>query len=98
MQQHPGNAHRRYEQMRGHAGGECVEGGVGRDKVTVPVDDHRRVRQVAVQDPFEGGANRFELGVVQAGLRVGRCESGHKEQFVALADRHLEGFGQPDDH
>lgn len=65
MQQHPGNVHRWYEQMRSHTGGEGVEGFVGRDEVTVSVDDHCRVRQVAVKDSFEGGANRCELGVVQ---------------------------------
>ena len=55
----------------------------------VPVDDHGRVRQVAVQDAFEGGSDRCQLRVVQFALWVRGRESGGEEQFVAFADRHL---------
>lgn len=62
VQQQAGDVDRRRAQLRCHAVGQHPERVVGRDEVAVPVDDHRRVGEVAVQDARQRGADRVELG------------------------------------
>ena len=50
----------------------------------MPVDDHRRVRLVPLQDALPGRADRPEPGVAEVRLRIGRRVPRRQQQGVAL--------------
>ncbi len=98
VQQHPGHVDGRGEQLRRHAGGQRTEAVVGRDEIAVPVDDHRRVRLVPLQDALQGRADRPEPGVAEVRLRIGRRVPRRQQQGVALPERNLQRLGQAHHH
>jgi hypothetical protein len=98
VQQQAGDVDRRLAQLRCHAVGQHPERVVGGDQVAVAVDDHRRVGEVAVQDPRQRGADRVELGVVEAGFLVGGGVARREEEGVAFPKGHLQRLGHAHDH
>ena len=89
---------RRRQQRRVDAFVEHVERPVGGDEDAVRPHDHRRVREVAVEDRVQRLANRAERLVVERRLRERRGEAGGEQQLVALPQRELHRLRQPHDH
>jgi hypothetical protein len=53
---------------------------------------------VAVQDPAQPGADRRELRLIQAALRVGGGVAAREQQRVPVPERHLQVLAQPENH
>jgi hypothetical protein len=98
VQQHARDVDRRLAQLRRHAAGQHPERVVGRHEVAVPVDDHRRIGQVAAQDARQRRADRTEPRVVESGFLIGRGVARREEEGVAFAKGHLQRLGQAHDH
>jgi hypothetical protein len=58
---------------------------VGGNDVPAAVDDHRRIRQVGLQQPVDRGPERREVRSAQVRLGIGGREAGGVEQLVLLA-------------
>ena len=74
---------------------EDVERPVGGDEHTVRAHDHRRIREVAVENRVERAKHRAQRLVLERGLRERRGEARGEEQVVALPQRQVERVGQP---
>jgi len=98
MQAEPQHVDRRREQRRIGAGDQRRDRAVRGDHAPVTVDGKRGKRLVRSQDTVERGAHWLKLGRVELVLTEhGRVTRG-QQQGVALSQRHLEAFGQVQDH
>ena len=86
------------EQVRRDAGGEERDAGVDPGEVPPAVDDHGRVRLVALEDAVERLTHRRHLRRVDRALGVGGGEAGGEQELVAVAQRDVELLGQVQDH
>jgi hypothetical protein len=98
MQAEPQDVHRRLEQMGCASRHEHAERRVAVDHFPPSVDDHGRIRLVPAQHQLQRFADGRKLRLLEAVLRVGRGVAAGQQQLVALAQRHFELFGQPQDH
>ena len=89
---------RRRQQRGVDAFVEQVERPVGGDEDAVGPHDHRRVRQMTVENRVQRLANRAERLVVERRLRERRGEAGSEEQLVALPQRELHRLRQAQHH
>lgn len=94
VQAQPDDVDRRLQQVRRTAGEQRGDGVVGVHQVPVPVEEDGRVGRVRIEQGTEGG--QHARGVSRA--VVSRGETARHEEGVALAGRHLQVVGQPQDH
>ncbi len=72
--------------------------GVVRDQRPVAVDRDRRIGLVALEHEIDRLARRLQRRIAERALREHRREAGRHQQHVALAQRHVEAFGQMQHH
>jgi len=68
------------------------------EHVPVAVEHERGIRLLSFQDEVERAAGQGERRRIQIGHAVDRRESGRGQQIVAVAQRHVEGSGELEDH
>jgi len=71
---------------------------VVRDQVPVAVHGQRGKGLVSLQHQVDGAARGGHGRVVEGALPVHRREARRHQQRIALAQRHLQPFGQPQHH
>jgi len=64
----------------------------------VAVEHERGIRLLSFQDEVERAAGQGERRRIQIGRAVDRREAGRRQQIVAVAQRHVEGPGELEDH
>lgn len=80
------------------AGGQKRHRAVPGDHSPVSVNDHRGVRLVAAQNPFDGLPHGTHLGLREIALGIRGRVSGGEQEPVPLAQRYSEGFGELQHH
>ncbi|MGA2825345.1 MAG: hypothetical protein ABSF03_04430 [Streptosporangiaceae bacterium] len=93
MQAQPQHVHRRFQQVRGGAGGERHERVVRLNEFPVPVHGQRRVGHVCRDDLPHCLGHRAQGRGAQAVLGVDRRETAGQQQGVPVAQRHVELLG-----
>ena len=98
VQAQPQDVDRWFEELSGDAPDEDVDSTVGGDESPVAVDDKCGIGLVSAQHLIDRVPHRSHLGRVELALRKHRGVPGRKEQVVAVAQGHLELFGEVEHH
>ena len=98
VQAQPQHVHRRLQERRIGAGQQVRQHAVGRDQVPVPVHGQGGIGLVALEDQFHRLPRGSQRGIVERAFAVHRRVAGGHQQGVALAQRHVQPFGQPQHH
>jgi len=98
VQRHAQHVHGRPHQLGGDSRREQRHGAVGAEHLPGAVDHHGRVGVVPLEDQVDRLAHWCHLGVLQVVLLERRGVSGREQQLVAVAQRHLEPFGELEHH